>query len=341
MAASEPALHNRVQQLRQQRGLSQQQLAAAAGISRSGVSAIEGGRLWPSIGAALALARALSCGVEELFVLAAAAAPRWCGTPAGDAAFWQAEVAGSHWRYPVERTLIGQLPHDGRGNRDAVTAPPTVVLASCDPAAGVLAALLQKDAGLRLLPLSRGSHAALRLLQQGAVHFAAVHLGDNLAAVRRELGKGHALVHVARWQEGLALPPGKPRRSVRGAVRQSRRWAGREVGSGARLCLDRLLQEYAVTARRPHVLADHFAVAAAVQGGFADAGVCVQLAAAQAGLSFLPVATETLELCTRNDWLDAPAVQAVVAALRSAEFRRQLDGLPGYDARGAGAVRKV
>jgi putative molybdopterin biosynthesis protein len=52
---------------RQARGLSQQQLAGMAGISRQAVSALESGVSDPSLRVALALARALGLTVEELF----------------------------------------------------------------------------------------------------------------------------------------------------------------------------------------------------------------------------------------------------------------------------------
>jgi DNA-binding XRE family transcriptional regulator len=52
---------------RQAKGFSQPQLAERAGISRQAVSAIESGRSGASLQIALALARALGLGVEELF----------------------------------------------------------------------------------------------------------------------------------------------------------------------------------------------------------------------------------------------------------------------------------
>ena len=51
------------------RGWSQEELARLSGLSRAGVSAIETGRLIPSAAAALALAAALECRVEDLFRL--------------------------------------------------------------------------------------------------------------------------------------------------------------------------------------------------------------------------------------------------------------------------------
>src|ERR1700759_1667505 len=60
---------------RQARGLSQQQLAAMAGVSRQAVSAVESGHSDPSLRVALALAQALGLAVEELFGPGDPAAP--------------------------------------------------------------------------------------------------------------------------------------------------------------------------------------------------------------------------------------------------------------------------
>jgi molybdate-binding protein/DNA-binding XRE family transcriptional regulator len=57
----------RLRLARQARGYSQQQLAGMAGVSRQAVSAVEAGHSDPSLRVAIALARALGAGVEELF----------------------------------------------------------------------------------------------------------------------------------------------------------------------------------------------------------------------------------------------------------------------------------
>jgi molybdate-binding protein/DNA-binding XRE family transcriptional regulator len=57
----------RLRLARQARGLSQQQLAGVAGVTRQAVSAVESGHSDPSLRVALALARALGVTVEELF----------------------------------------------------------------------------------------------------------------------------------------------------------------------------------------------------------------------------------------------------------------------------------
>ena len=57
----------RLRLARQARGLSQQQLAGVAGVTRQAVSAVESGHSDPSLRVALALARALGMTVEDLF----------------------------------------------------------------------------------------------------------------------------------------------------------------------------------------------------------------------------------------------------------------------------------
>lgn len=68
-------VRNRLRQLRQERGLSQQELAERAGVTRQTVSGIESGRYLPTVPVALRLARALGCRVEDLFDLEAPADP--------------------------------------------------------------------------------------------------------------------------------------------------------------------------------------------------------------------------------------------------------------------------
>jgi putative transcriptional regulator len=62
-------LCNRVREARQQRGLTQQDLAGMTGVSRQTIIAIERGGYAPSVTLALALARALQSSLEDLFWL--------------------------------------------------------------------------------------------------------------------------------------------------------------------------------------------------------------------------------------------------------------------------------
>lgn len=58
-----------VKEQRIQRGMTQEQLAQAAGVSRQSINAIERGRYVPSLLLALRFARLFGCSVDELFDL--------------------------------------------------------------------------------------------------------------------------------------------------------------------------------------------------------------------------------------------------------------------------------
>ena len=55
----------------------------------------------------------------------------------------------------------------------------------------------------------------------------------------------------------------------------------------------------------------HAAVAEAVRAGWAEAGVCVRFSAAEAGLNFLPVRSEALDLCFPATLQHDPRIQAL------------------------------
>ena len=64
-----PRVHNRVQQLRIDRGWTQQQLADAAGVSRQSINSIERNRYVPSLPLALLFARVFAVSTDEIFTL--------------------------------------------------------------------------------------------------------------------------------------------------------------------------------------------------------------------------------------------------------------------------------
>jgi putative molybdopterin biosynthesis protein len=333
-------------------GWSQSELARRAGIPRTTISAIEGNRLTPSVMTALALARALECSVEELFgagqAPATAGSPDWAWLPRTEPCrYWEAEVSGRRWLYPVEEFSLNDTPHDGiwQGGvgRDsgAAMAEETLVLACCDPAAGLLASEYARDTGFRLLVIERSGGAALELVKRGLVHLAGLHRSTpsqpkrNVETVRERLGSGYRLLRAAKWQEGLALPVRDRSNSPAAVVRQCRRWALREQGSAARECLDELLGGQTAIGKPVH---GHSAVAEAIRSGWAAAGVCVQLPAENAGLHFIPVRTEILDICYSDLLAHDPRMLALIRLLRSKSHRRLISELPGYDASETGEI---
>jgi putative transcriptional regulator len=66
-AAMKITIVNRVRERRSARGLTQEELAALAGVSRQSIIAIERGRYVPSLPLALRLAEIFGCPTDELF----------------------------------------------------------------------------------------------------------------------------------------------------------------------------------------------------------------------------------------------------------------------------------
>jgi molybdate-binding protein/DNA-binding XRE family transcriptional regulator len=335
---------NPVLTLRLARKWSQAELAERAGISRAAVSAIEGERLSPSVATALALAAVFECSVEELFGRGGIAKSRgseWAWLPhGGTSRYWEAEIGHRRLLYPVEAMTLNPIPHDGVWQNGVLrdsgsAAEKTLVIASCDPAAGLLAAEYARASGFRLLVFPRGGRAALELLRQKLVHLAGLHYATeeaperNAETVRAQFACDCRLLRVAKWESGIVLAKNDRSRSTESVARRSLRWAARESGSAARECLDELLGKRKFAGRQ---VDGHAAVAEAVRAGWAEAGVCVRFSAAEAGLNFLPVRTEALDLCFPATIQHDPRILALVRLLRARAHRRLISELPGYDA---------
>ncbi len=195
----------RLRLARQARGLSQQQLAGVAGVTRQAVSAVESGHSDPSLRVALGLARALGMTVEELFgpgdlgdpVLAQPVAA--VNGPGSRVAL--ATVGDTFVALPLHADTAARLGFSPAGGLAAgsPSAPvgvsrgarqpwnlvpvrpigpprPTVVVAGCDPALPLLEtplALLDPPLAFAWWPC--GSGEALRLAAAGLVHAAGVH----------------------------------------------------------------------------------------------------------------------------------------------------------------------
>ncbi len=341
MPDEDTPLRNQIRRFREELGWSQQELAERTGLSRAGISAIEMGKLVPSTVAALALAKVFGCRVEELFQLGGEGRKYWAWAPTRESCrYWHSMVGDKMVIYPVEMSPLGMVPHDGiyRDGRfsDNMSVDPrrTLVIASCDPAVGFLAAEYARTTPFRMLAFSRTSRQALHLLRDGVVHAAGLHMAEsrspemNARAAQEILNAPFRLLRVANWQAGLALAPGLASDTVAGALAPDVRWIGRETGSGARQVQDEILQG----AAPPSIVArDHREVVEALRSGLAEAGVSVRLVSEEAGLDFICVREEAYDLCIPLSQVGDPRIKALIDVVRSPSLRNMLSQLPGYD----------
>jgi putative molybdopterin biosynthesis protein len=343
----------RLRLARQARGLSQQQLAGVAGVTRQAVSAVESGHSDPSLRVALALASALGMTVEALFgpgdpadpVLArpVAAASR------GGARVVLATVGDTFVALPLHADMAARVGFGAAGGlvvgaspsrAAAVPVPdpasqglepidpvevrpigpprPTLVVAGCDPALPLLEtplALLDPPVAFVWWPC--GSGEALRLAAAGLVHAAGVHQpsGEREADETVEIPGGAEVVGFAAWREGLVVRPGARVRGLDDVARQRLRLVNREIGAQARTLLD---QECARLRLTP----------AELPGYDSRAAGHLQVAAAVAGrLADAGVSSEPAALAYGLDFLPLASEQFDLVLPAKHAASREVQGL--------------
>ena len=159
--------------------------------------------------------------------------------------------------------------------------------------------------------------------------------------------RSQRIIHVTTREQGLMVAPGNPKKlyEVKHLARPGIRFINRQPGSGTRLLLDLMLHkqglEHASVHGHEQCEFTHAAVAAYVASGMADVGFGVETPARRFKLDFIPLQTERYFLLCDERLMDTPAVQQMLAILRSAEFRKAVNLLPGYRADGSGTVMKM
>ncbi|MGH7917491.1 MAG: substrate-binding domain-containing protein, partial [Candidatus Binataceae bacterium] len=167
----------------------------------------------------------------------------------------------------------------------------------------------------------------------------------NLALMRAAVGPRRAVVvNFARWELGFATAPGNPLgiRNGTDLGRPGLSIANRESGAGARAFLDETLLAAGLKSEQiqgyEREFGGHLEVAAAVAAAQADLGVTIRLAADAYGLAFIPLREERYDLVMLESEYDAPPVKAMLDALNSRRFAREISQFCSYDTGGMGTV---
>ena len=306
----EQALSNRVRACRIARGWSQDDLAARVGISRAGVSGIETNRLVPSTAAALALAAAFDCRVEDLFQLGSTLACQaaWAWQPQREPSrYWRASVAGpgAHVSYanrPIwessDMTACisrGSFASSSRLRpRTLWCWPPAILPWGCWPTNSAAGAIFVCS------PFRDPARRPSGCWRKAWSMWAGIHLAE----------AGHGL-------RNTAIAKDKLRRSVcslRGGHAGRRAWPS-PLDSASTACVPRyalglvgwgenrvprrreLFDELLPNRRPPrHIVYGHRGVAEAIRSGWADIGICLRLVSEEAGLDFLRPARRRVRL---------------------------------------------
>ncbi len=223
-----------------------------------------------------------------------------------------------------------------------------ILVAGCDPGISVLARHVLAS-GIELVLAHRNSSQSLKLLKEGCIHVAGTHLRDdssgesNIPEIGRMFPKDSvAVISFAVWEEGILTARGNPKgvRGIEDFAQPGISIVNREKGAGARNLLDSELKRLQINPKKvrgyERTAPGHLPAAWQVQTGAADGCISTRAAARVFGLGFIPLVSERYDLAVRRSHLDLPGVQALLDTLNRASFRRELESLGGYDAKGAG-----
>lgn len=205
--------------------------------------------------------------------------------------------------------------------------------------------LVKQFPNIRFLRNYVGSMDGLIALYKGEANAVTAHLWDsdtddyNISYVRR-LMPGHPalIINLVYRYEGFYVAAGNPKKilSWQDLRRSDVRFVNREHGSGARVLLDEKLRLEKIPARSVNGYDDsemsHMSVAGKVARGEADAGLGIEKAAMQVpGLQFIPLHKERYDLVIRQEDENKPHFQALLQIIRSSAYRKEIEGLGGYD----------
>ena len=237
---------------------------------------------------------------------------------------------------------------------DRQPAPILRAAASYDLALTSLTETLSESGAIRLECSVMGSLNALREFAEGRADAAGFHvpIGDHASWDRSPFiqclhARRDKLIRFVDREQGLMLPPGNPARvrDLRGVAERGLRFINRQRGSTTRLLIDRMLAEQNIDASKLQGFErEEFtdpAVAATVATGAADAGFGVRAAAAEQGLTFVPLVRERYYFAIRARNSGKASHVRFVDALRSPAFAKLVRRLPGYDVTGAGTVSGI
>ena len=224
-------------------------------------------------------------------------------------------------------------------------------IGSHDLALEILGVFLNRRASITISCANVGSMGGVMAIRSNEAHLAGIHLLDvktgeyNLSFLSKYLiGKSNwQLVHLAQREQGLIVVAGNPKNivSIADLLRSDVRFINRQRGSGTRMLLDYQLVQQGLASDQiigyGQEVATHMAVAASVAGNIVDVGLGIRAAAKALGLDFIPLAKEQYDILLNFAANDERA-RWIVDILKSAEFRRDVEALGGYDLAEAGKI---
>jgi len=224
-----------------------------------------------------------------------------------------------------------------------------VAIGSHDLILDVIADLMPTEyPGNFLTSTHLGSMGGLMALKRGEAHIAPTHLLNeadgvyNVAYLKKMFTQPMALIKGVNRIQGIIVKKGNPLniKTVNDLVGVS--YINRQRGAGTRVLFDYLLKKEGIETDSikgyDREGATHMAVAAAIAGDSADAGMGILSAAKALNLDFVPVGNEEYDFAVPVKYLELPHVKKFIEVLKSDVFKAKLDELGGYSADNIGKI---
>lgn len=319
---------SRLRSHREKAGLTQQELATRAGVSRQLVGAVETGRHQPRVDAALALAGALESDVATLFAPDHAAVDVVSGAPPPPGAVVRVARVGDRLV-----TTASRVVPSGFESADAVVGDDGsigrrvdegFVVAGCEPALLTLEQLL-RERGIAAVAVTVSSATAREAFGAGRTHAAVLH---GSASWRRDDPGAAVLVRrLATWRVGICAPPDAPTEWWRAALEGESPVIQREHGAGVQRSF--MAARFSGLPPGPVVSSHVDAALRSLATGLP--AVTIEPAALAVGAVFHPIDVHTSELWLHKTWADAPAAMTALELLGASRMVDRLRAVGGYD----------
>jgi transcriptional regulator with XRE-family HTH domain len=330
-------LGERLRASRESAGLSQQDLAVRAGVSRQLVGAVETGRHLPRVDSALALAEVLGVTVDSLFgTLSVPIDIAGGGTTPDGALVRVGRIGNQSVTAPIRVGPEGWDAADGIVTEGQISTfdvgAPGIIVGGCEPGLVLLERMLRAG-GSGAVAVSLTSTSALECLLAGRLHAAVVH-GPEPDLVVRAKALAVTRFHLARWQVGIAAGPDATKGWWKQALTGKTPVVQREPGAGVQRAFRDAVPKTQKSVPGPlaasHLEAARWAMAMNIPA------VTIEPAARAVGAGFHPIEVHSAQLWVGQAWVNDGVVEEAMAILVGSRFRRQLAGVGGYDLEGLG-----
>ncbi|MDD2619592.1 MAG: molybdopterin biosynthesis protein [Syntrophomonadaceae bacterium] len=226
-----------------------------------------------------------------------------------------------------------------------------LTIGSHDMSIDILADIMQKQHGIRLISSNVGSMGGIMALRRGETHFSGIHLLDshsgeyNIAYLNKYLPAHRwILVNLVKREQGLIVKKGNPLqiKNLSDLLRHEIRYINRQQGAGTRVLFDYLLTRENIASaaingynRQEYT---HLAVAAAVQNDACDTGLGIYASARALDLDFIPISEERYDICILSDLISDEKLDILLNCIKSSQFLQRTKDFGGYNLELSGKI---